>query len=126
MNETRLKRLIEACHREGILVYAWFELPHVSERFWQDHPEWREKTASGKDGQVGWRFSMNLQNPAAYRAAIAAEPSFAEAHNNLAGLLVVIWFGSIFINAESIAGGMFPLIVMTIIALAFAAKIMCG
>ena len=33
-----LKKLIEACHREGILVYAWFELPHVSEKFWADHP----------------------------------------------------------------------------------------
>ena len=38
---------------------------------------------------------------------------------NLAGLLIVIWFGSIFMGAETIAGGMFPLIVMTLIALAF-------
>jgi hypothetical protein len=29
-----LRRLIEACHRRAILVYAWFELPHVSEAFW--------------------------------------------------------------------------------------------
>ncbi|HEV2444301.1 MAG TPA: hypothetical protein VGS58_00205, partial [Candidatus Sulfopaludibacter sp.] len=27
-----LEQLIEACHREGILVYAWLELPHVSEK----------------------------------------------------------------------------------------------
>ncbi|MDE2364733.1 MAG: Re/Si-specific NAD(P)(+) transhydrogenase subunit beta [Hyphomicrobiales bacterium] len=38
---------------------------------------------------------------------------------NLAGLLLVIWFGSLFMGAETIAGGMFPLILMTIIALAF-------
>ena len=38
---------------------------------------------------------------------------------NLAGLIVVIIFGKIFLGAESIAGGMFPLIVMTLIALAF-------
>jgi len=38
-----LKGLIEACHREGILVYAWFELPHVSEKFWADHPEWESR-----------------------------------------------------------------------------------
>ncbi|HEX5698362.1 MAG TPA: Re/Si-specific NAD(P)(+) transhydrogenase subunit beta [Rhodoferax sp.] len=38
---------------------------------------------------------------------------------NLAGLLVVIWFGREFINAHSIADGMLPLIVMTVIALLF-------
>jgi H+-translocating NAD(P) transhydrogenase subunit beta len=38
---------------------------------------------------------------------------------NLLGLLVVIWFGRMFVQAESIGGGMFPLLVMTIIALLF-------
>ena len=38
---------------------------------------------------------------------------------NLAGLIAVIIFGRFFLNAESIAGGMFPLFVMTAIALAF-------
>ena len=38
---------------------------------------------------------------------------------NLAGLLVVIWFGREFMNAHSIAEGMTPLIVMTVIALLF-------
>ncbi len=38
---------------------------------------------------------------------------------NLAGLLVVIWFGREFLNAHSIADGMLPLIVMTVIALLF-------
>ncbi|MGH9640740.1 MAG: hypothetical protein ACRD3Y_11805, partial [Bryobacteraceae bacterium] len=64
-----LKRLVDACHRNGILVYAWFELPHVSDRFWADHPEWREKTALGQDAQLDWRKLMNLQNPACRRAA---------------------------------------------------------
>lgn len=58
-----LKRLIAACHRNAILVYAWLELPHVSEKFWADHPEWREKTALGQDAQLDWRKLMNLQNP---------------------------------------------------------------
>jgi len=57
-----LKRLIEACHRHGVLVYAWVELPHVSEKFWNDHPEWREKTAVLQDAQLDWRKLMNLQN----------------------------------------------------------------
>ncbi len=38
---------------------------------------------------------------------------------NLAGLLVVIWFGREFMNAHSIADGMVPLIVMTVVALLF-------
>lgn len=62
-----LKKLIEACHRNAILVYAWIELPHVSEKFWADHPEWREKTALGQDAQLDWRKLMNLQNPDCHR-----------------------------------------------------------
>jgi NAD(P) transhydrogenase subunit beta len=38
---------------------------------------------------------------------------------NLAGLLVVLWFGARFIQAHSIADGMLPLVVMTVIALLF-------
>ena len=38
---------------------------------------------------------------------------------NLAGLLVVLWFGWRFIHTHSVADGMLPLIVMTAIALAF-------
>ena len=58
-----LKQLVEACHRHGVLVYAWVELPHVSEKFWKDHPQWREKTAVLQDAQLDWRKLMNLQNP---------------------------------------------------------------
>ena len=57
-----LKQVIEACHRNAISVYAWLELPHVSEKFWADHPAWREKTAVGQDAQLDWRKLMNLQN----------------------------------------------------------------
>jgi hypothetical protein len=63
-----LRRLIDACHRHGILVYAWVELPHVSEQFWDAHPEWREKTALLQDAQLDWRKLMNLQNPACVAA----------------------------------------------------------
>jgi H+-translocating NAD(P) transhydrogenase subunit beta len=38
---------------------------------------------------------------------------------NLAGLLIVIWFGREFLNAGSIQAGMTPLIVMTAVALLF-------
>lgn len=38
---------------------------------------------------------------------------------NLLGLLVIIYTGYVFINSPNVAQGMFPLVVMTIIALAF-------
>jgi uncharacterized protein YdaL len=62
-------RLIDICHKNGILVYAWFELPHVSVKFWNDHPEWRAKTATGADGLVGWRHHMDLDIPECQDAA---------------------------------------------------------
>ena len=66
-----LAELIAACHRRGIQVYAWLELPHVSEAFWREHPEWREKTAVGQDAQLDWRKLMNLQSPDCFRAVAA-------------------------------------------------------
>ncbi|MGD1073174.1 MAG: hypothetical protein ABSB15_23925, partial [Bryobacteraceae bacterium] len=66
-----LQRLIEACHRHGVLVYAWVELPHVSEKFWDDNPAWREKTAVLQDAQLDWRKLMNLQNRACAAAVRA-------------------------------------------------------
>jgi len=65
-----LKRLITACHANGILIYAWLELPHVSDKFWNDHPEWREKTAVLQDAQLDWRKLMNLSNPDCFRAVV--------------------------------------------------------
>jgi NAD(P) transhydrogenase subunit beta len=38
---------------------------------------------------------------------------------NLAGLLIVIWFGREFLRADSIQAGMLPLLVMTVVALLF-------
>ena len=67
-----LRKLIAACHRRAILVYAWLELPHVSEQFWRDHPEWREKTALLQDAHLDWRKLMNLQNPDCFRAVADA------------------------------------------------------
>ncbi|HXI41634.1 MAG TPA: hypothetical protein VNH83_16750 [Bryobacteraceae bacterium] len=64
-----VQSLIQACHRHGILVYAWIELPHVSGQFWNAHPEWREKTAVLQDAQLDWRKLMNLTNRDCFRAA---------------------------------------------------------
>lgn len=57
------QHLVDVCHRNGILVYAWFEFPHVSMKFWEEHPEWRARTATGEDGHVGWRHHMDLDIP---------------------------------------------------------------
>ena len=65
-----LRDLIASCHRHNILVYAWLELPHVSDRFWKDHPDWREKTALQADAYVPWRKLMNLFNPDCRRAVV--------------------------------------------------------
>ena len=53
------------------MVYAWLELPHVSEKFWDEHPQWREKTAILQDAHLDWRKLMNLADPDCSRAAEA-------------------------------------------------------
>jgi hypothetical protein len=73
-----LHRLIESCHRRGILVYAWLELPHVSDKFWEEHPEWREKTALLADAKLDWRKLMNLVNPECARAAASGVRALVE------------------------------------------------
>jgi NAD(P) transhydrogenase subunit beta len=54
-------------------------------------------------------------------ARISGKPVLLPARHwiNLAGLIVVIVFGYFFVGAESTGAGMFPLVVMTVIALAF-------
>jgi NAD(P) transhydrogenase subunit beta len=54
-------------------------------------------------------------------AKISGKPMLLPARHwiNLVGLIVVIWFGWRFINSHSLAEGMTPLIVMTVIALLF-------
>ena len=61
--EDYLDQLITACHREGVLAYAWLELPHVSEAFWAEHPECREQTAALQDARLDWRKLVNLAEP---------------------------------------------------------------
>ena len=59
-----LETLLAACRREGIATYAWLELPHVSESFWERHPACREKTALLQDAQLDWRKLVDLVEPA--------------------------------------------------------------
>ena len=58
-----LRKLIAACRRQGVLVYAWLELPHVSDRFWEENPACREQTATLQDARLDWRKLVNLVDP---------------------------------------------------------------
>lgn len=71
-NHALFEGVISACHRQGILVYAWLEPPEVSTAFWDAHPEWREKTASGADARVDWRRLMALSIPECLTAVTRA------------------------------------------------------
>jgi len=61
-------RFIAAAHLEGIAVYAWLEYPMVSSEFWDQHPQWREVTASGHPAIMDWRYHMALEDPACFQA----------------------------------------------------------
>ncbi len=70
--EYNYQYLIDLCHKNGILVYAWFELPHVSPKFWQEHPEWRARTVTGDfagNNEASWRYHMDLDIPECREAA---------------------------------------------------------
>ncbi|HUW07176.1 MAG TPA: hypothetical protein VMW01_13030 [Williamwhitmania sp.] len=54
------RALIKACHANGIQIYCWLETPEVTRKMWDEHPAWREKTATGRDAFVDWRRLMNM------------------------------------------------------------------
>lgn len=95
-----LKSLLEACHRQGVLVYAWLELPHVSEKFWDQHPEWREKTAIGQDAHLDWRKLMNLVDPDCARAVEAGLGALARRFDWDGVNLAELYFESLYGPAD--------------------------
>jgi hypothetical protein len=90
-----LDKLIEACHKRSILVYAWLELPHVSDKFWDQHPEWREKTALLQDAQLDWRKLINLANPEASKAVEKGVTSLLTRHDWDGANLAELYFESL-------------------------------
>jgi hypothetical protein len=74
-------RLIRVAHQNGIAVYAWFVLPQVTPKMWQERPDCRERTATGADGNVGWRLLINLENKACFNEAIEWMHSLLTAHD---------------------------------------------
>ena len=65
------RRLIDLCHANGILVYAWLEPPQVSQKFWKDHPEWQETNYRGARVQPSWRFPVALTSAECLKAVKA-------------------------------------------------------
>jgi hypothetical protein len=63
-------RLIKASHQNGILVYAWLEWPYVGRKFWDLHPEWRQKNALLQDAHLDFLYLMDFQNPLCMQAAM--------------------------------------------------------
>lgn len=73
--------LIRTCHRNGIAVYPWFMFPEVTQKMWDDHPEWRERAANGKEGRPGWRHLLNFANPDCFEAAMDWMRQFLRAYD---------------------------------------------
>lgn len=90
------RRLVDAAHRHGILVYAWLMWPYVGRGFWDRHPEWRERNALLEDAQISFLYMMNFQNPDCRGRAMT----------DLQDLLGHVEFDGIDLAEFSIAGGL--------------------
>lgn len=75
------KRLIDLAHANGILVYAWLEPPQVSQKFWNEHPEWREKNYLGQDVRPSWRYPVSLTDPKCVAAMNYEFKKFLESYD---------------------------------------------
>ena len=75
------ERLIRLCHENGILVYAWLEPPQISHKFWEEHPEWREKNVYGQDNRASWRYPLAMTDSACVAAMMREFGSFLRRHD---------------------------------------------
>lgn len=75
------EKLVRLCHGNGMLVYAWLEPPQVSQKFWKDHPEWREKNVRGDDARPSWRYPMAMSDEACVRAMLGEYRTLLERHD---------------------------------------------
>jgi uncharacterized protein YdaL len=75
------KRLLTLAHANGILVYAWLEPPQVSQKFWLEHPEWREKNYLGEDVRPSWRYPVALTDARCVSALTEEYISFLRQHD---------------------------------------------
>jgi hypothetical protein len=63
------KSLIAAVHKRKIEVWAWLEWPHVAFKFWDVHPECRERSADGRVARIGSRELVALTDSACFDLA---------------------------------------------------------
>ena len=53
--------------RESRCTRGW-NIPWSAPEFWDQHPQWREVTASGHPAIMDWRYHMALEDPACFQA----------------------------------------------------------
>ena len=75
------KRVIRLAHANGMLVYAWLEPPQVNQKFWEKHPEWREKNYLGKDVRPSWRYPIALSDENCVKAILQEYMKFLNAYD---------------------------------------------
>jgi uncharacterized protein YdaL len=75
------ERLIRLCHENGILVYAWLEPPQISHKFWEEHPEWREKNVYGQDLRASWRYPLAMTDSACVATMMREFGRFLRTHD---------------------------------------------
>ena len=74
--------LIRLAHANGILVYAWLEPPQVSQMFWTNHPEWREKNVNGDDEiKISWRYPMAVTDTLCVKEMVREFGAFLESYD---------------------------------------------
>ncbi|MCZ7556018.1 MAG: DUF2334 domain-containing protein [Bacteroidia bacterium] len=74
-------RLIRLCHENGILVHAWLEPPQISHKFWELHPEWRERNARGTDNRASWRYPLAMTDKACVAVMLRHYREFLTQHD---------------------------------------------
>lgn len=75
-------KLIDLCHANGMLVYAWLEPPQVTKMFWDRHPEWRERNYLGQDTiYSSWRYPVALTDSTCLRTVLDEVTMFLDKHD---------------------------------------------
>ncbi len=86
-------RLLRLCHAYGIVVYVWIEPPQISQKFYNDHPQWREKNYRGEDIRPDWRYPLALTDTACLHAASDWVYNFLTSHDWDGVNIAELYFG---------------------------------
>ncbi|MCJ7813429.1 polysaccharide deacetylase family protein, partial [bacterium] len=90
------ERLITLAHQNAMLVYLWLELPHVNDKFWEEHPEWREITATGDTAIINWRHLMAFTDDSCMKTVMTELSTIIQQYNWDGINLAELYFGSPF------------------------------